>query len=123
MSNLKKDIEKILKDFVLWRTKIIDGKPVATYDKNMLSEWEREQYQPMEAVTQIINLIESELLTVREELIEQVRDKKPAKLKSVRGAKNVSSARIGYIGGWNAYYEKLQPILTDIKSKLIEEDK
>lgn len=59
MSNLKKDIEKILKDFVLWRTKIIDGKPVATYDKNMLSEWEREQYQPMEAVTQIINLIES----------------------------------------------------------------
>ena len=35
MSNLKKDIEKILKDFVLWRTKIIDGKPVATYDKNM----------------------------------------------------------------------------------------
>lgn len=118
MSNLKKDIEKILKDFVLWRTKIIDGKPVATYDKNMLSEWEREQYQPMEAVTQIINLIESELLTVREELIEQVRDKKPAKLKSVRGAKNVSSARIGYIGGWNAYYEKLQPILTDIKSKL-----
>lgn len=128
MSKLKKDIEKILKDFVLWRTKIIDGKPVAAYDKNMLSEWEnknmlseweREQYQPMEAVTQIINLIESELLTVREELIEQVRDKKPAKLKSVRGAKNVSSARIGYIGGWNAYYEKLQPILTDIKSKLI----
>ena len=59
MSNLKKDIEEILKDFVLWRTKIIDGKPVATYDKNMLSEWEREQYQPMEAVTQIINLIES----------------------------------------------------------------
>ena len=58
MSNLKKDIEKILKDFVLWRTKIIDGKPVATYDKNMLSEWEREQYQPMEAVTQIINLVE-----------------------------------------------------------------
>lgn len=131
MSKLKKDIEKILKDFVLWRTKIIDGKPVATYDKNMLSEWEnknmlseweREQYQPMEAVTQIINLIESELLTVREELIEQVRDKKPAKLKSVRGAKNVSSARIGYIDGWNAYYEKLQPILTDIKSKLIGEE-
>lgn len=123
MSNLKKDIEKILKDFVLWRTKIIDGKSVATYDKNMLSEWEREQYQPMEAVTQIINLIESELLTVREELIEQVRDKKPAKLKSVRGAKNVSSARIGYIGGWNAYYEKLQPILTDIKNKLIDGEK
>lgn len=106
MSNLKKDIEKILKDFVLWRTKIIDGKPVATYDKNMLSEWEnknmlseweREQYQPMEAVTQIINLIESVIP-------EEKKDDIPGVI--------FNQAGIAYFDGWNE-------CIADIKSKLI----
>ena len=106
MSNLKKDIEKILKDFVLWRTKIIDGKPVATYDKNMLSEWEnknmlseweREQYQPMEAVTQIINLIES---VIPEE----------KKLPTIDGVE--ITVGVGRIQGYNQ-------AIRDIKNKLI----
>ena len=97
MSNLKKDIEEILKDFVLWRTKIIDGKPVATYDKNMLSEWEREQYQPMEAVTQIINLIESVIP-------EEKKDDIPGVI--------FNQAGIAYFDGWNE-------CIADIKSKLI----
>lgn len=70
-----------------------------------------------EATLELKNLIQREVKKGRVELMEDVRLAKPAKLKSVRGKEDASSARIGYIGGWNAYYEKLQPILKQVEKQ------
>ena len=75
-----------------------------------------------EAVSSILDILQREVKKGRVEVMEDIRLAKPAKLKSVRGKEDASSARIGYIGGWNAYYEKLQPILKQVeKSDRLEE--